>query len=104
LKEVGEEADGQSIKLSMGDQFLIRLGENRTTGFRWELESRGAPVCELVDSIEPKTSGRAGEGGVHAWKFQAAQHGETTISLHYQRPWEKKTPERKFTLHVSVSK
>ncbi|HYY58305.1 MAG TPA: protease inhibitor I42 family protein [Pyrinomonadaceae bacterium] len=104
MKEVDEQSNGRSLRLSVGETFLIRLNENRTTGFRWELKSKGAPACELADSVETESSGRVGEGGVHAWKFQAAKQGEATIKLQYHRPWEKdKPPERTFTLHVSVS-
>ena len=107
MKEIDEQQDGQKVELSVDEELAIRLGENPTTGFRWKLESKGEPACTLVDSINPTSSsgGRVGAGGIHTWKFRAAQPGEATIKLLYHRPWEKdEPPERTFTLHVNVTK
>jgi inhibitor of cysteine peptidase len=103
LKEIDEGADGRTIKLSVGERLVVRLTENRTTGFSWEFESNGAPVCELAQSTD-SSGERVGEGGVHSWQFLAKRPGDATIKLQYHRPWEEKTPpERTFTLHLSVS-
>ena len=42
-----EHADGRTVDLRVGQELEIRLTENPTTGFRWQIESSGGPAGEL---------------------------------------------------------
>jgi len=107
MQRVDERQNGQTLKLAPGEVFEIVLAENPTTGHRWYVAATGAPFCTLQsDAYEPPT-GQAtpGRGGLHRWKFQAAEPGAGAIELVYRRPWEKDTsPARTFRLHVEVRK
>lgn len=105
MRQITEDANGTEIDLAVGETVEVRLEENRTTGFKWVLESpsEGEGVCALVgDDFE---KGKAiGQPGTHRWEFRAEKAGSGTIALSYQRPWEKnQLPARSFTLKVRVT-
>ncbi len=101
-----ESQNGRSVKLAVGEFLEIVLSENPTTGYRWHFIEAGSPVCNLVqDAYEPNGERVAGQGGVHRWKFEAAQPGDCKIELAYQRSWERDAPPgRTFRLQVEVRK
>ena len=104
MKQITEDASGTEIDLAAGETLEVRLQENRSTGFKWVLESAGEGVCALVGDTFENGGAIPGQSGTHRWEFRAEQAGSATITLSYQRPWEKKqTPGRNFTLRVRVS-
>ena len=106
MRQITEESNGTEIDLAAGETFEVRLEENRSTGFKWVLESSSkgseGALALVSDSFE---KGEAiGQPGTHRWEFRAQRSGSGTISLSYQRPWEEKqSPARRFTLKVRVS-
>ncbi|MBV9885536.1 MAG: protease inhibitor I42 family protein [Acidobacteria bacterium] len=96
--------DGRTVNLRVGDGVKLTLEENPTTGYRWEFTSRPEPACVIVkDEYVANANGLAGSGGVHDWDFRAVDKGTCSMSLVYQRPWEKDTaPARKFALTIAV--
>jgi predicted secreted protein len=104
VKQITEDSNGTEIDLAAGETLEVRLQENRSTGFKWVLESAGEKVCALVGDAFEKGSA-IGQPGTHRWEFRSEQAGSGTITLSYQRPWEEKqSPDRTFTLRVRVSK
>lgn len=101
---IDEDQNGREIELPVGGQFVICLPENRTTGYRWVLESTGAPCCRpLEDTYEPggDVPGRA---GTHRWTVEAVEPGGATVELACRRPWEAgEPPARVFAVHVRVT-
>ncbi len=102
MAQVDEKSNGDQIKLATGETLEVCLSENRTTGYKWALESSG-DVCSLVnDNFQPGHA--AGEPGLHCWQFRAERAGGSSIELSYSRTWgEEKTPARTFKLTVQVS-
>ncbi|WP_292387100.1 protease inhibitor I42 family protein [Methanosarcina sp. UBA5] len=108
-QQVITEADnGTSISLENGSTFFLRLKENPTTGYSWELNlSQGLNNIsgeyyppEQPEGIEQPL---VGAGGVHLWKIKAVSEGSQQVTGIYKRPWEKVTGnEEKFTLNVEV--
>lgn len=100
-----EHHNGRTEELVAGDFLEIVLAENPTTGYRWHFVETGRPVCVLTqDAYEPKGEGVPGQGGVHRWKFHAAEPGSCKIELAYRRSWEQGPPGRTFRLQVEVRK
>ncbi len=100
-----ESSNKREIELSVGEEFELRLPENATTGFRWQLASNGEPACALQSNFfEPTDSTNTpGRGGTHSWRFQAAQEGLGTIELVYRRAFEPQVlPARQFSLRVHI--
>ncbi len=104
MLEVDESQDGNEIELRTGETLEIRLSENPTTGFRWALESSGAPACILVEDYYEPSTRAPGAGGGHRWRFQANQVGEGRIELRYRRSWEGQgAAARTFSLRIRVA-
>jgi inhibitor of cysteine peptidase len=89
-----------SADVSVGDSFRVQLSENPTTGYRWYLQSDGAPALRLVqDSFESRGS-LPGSGGVRYWIFAAAATGSVALRIELRRSWR---PEPISTFGITVS-
>jgi inhibitor of cysteine peptidase len=86
---------GQEIDIGVGQEFIIALGSNPTTGYSWQA-SYDEAVLELIpgengqSTYEPGETDKdiAGAGGVEYFRFLALEVGETEITLVYAQPWE----------------
>lgn len=80
--------DGVSIS---GKTIMIELEENPSTGFSWSYSLSDEDVIHLVedgyvaDSDDPNV---VGGGGMHEYKFEGLEAGETTIIFDYFKSWE----------------
>jgi len=94
--DLTEQENGKDILLDRGDELVIRLLSNRTTGYSWSLVMTGSGVLEQEGeaAYETQRSDRRvmGAGGVEIWKFRAVKTGLITLKFNYRRPWEKDVP------------
>jgi len=101
---VNEEQNHATVTVHKGSTFTVRLQENPTTGFTWNLSA--SPGLQVVsDSYIPSdTTGKLiGSGGTHVWDISAQSAGIRTIQATYMRPWEQATGnETAFLLTVVV--
>ena len=97
-----EGSNAREVVVRPHQQVELALGENPTTGFRWELIETGGPACVLRESIFDAPTGGLGKGGTHRWLFDAVQSGVCRIALVYRRSWEDKPPAREFRVTVRV--
>jgi len=68
---------------------MVRLIENPTTGYHWEMEANPDGVLKLiVDNYEqdPAPEGMVGVGGVHTWVYRGESQGSTTLTFRYVGP------------------
>ena len=108
-QQVITEADnGKNISLENGSTFFLKLKENPTTGYLWELNmSQGLNNIsgEYYPAEQPEGTQHplVGAGGVHLWEIKAVAKGSQQVTGIYKRPWENETgTEEKFTLNVKV--
>lgn len=81
---------GQDIDIGVGQEFIIALGSNPTTGYSWQA-SCDETMLELVESTyeaDETDEDVVGSGGVEYFRFLTLQAGETEITLTYARPGE----------------
>ena len=101
---VNEEQNHATVTVHKGSTITVRLQENPTTGFTWNLSA--SPGLRVVsDSYIPSdTTGKLiGSGGTHVWDISAQSAGTRTIEAVYLRPWEPATGnETAFLLNVVV--
>jgi len=83
---------GQEIDIGVGQEFIIALGSNPTTGYSWQasydeamLELVGGESTYEADETDEEV---VGAGGVEYFRFLALEVGETEITLTYEQPWE----------------
>jgi inhibitor of cysteine peptidase len=95
----------QPIEVQAGQEFVISLESNATTGYGWKcsgIAPEGVVELQGNEYRAPQVQ-RKGAGGIEEWRFRALKAGEATITLHYLRPWEKdKQPERTAEFKVRV--
>lgn len=96
-----------NITASAGDQFVIQLESNPTTGFQWGISGSLNPtvVKKIGSKYVPGKNARTqvGAGGVENWTFHGMAKGTTKIVMTYARPFEKGTaPAQTVTFNVTV--
>jgi predicted secreted protein len=101
---IDETFNGREITLSLGDEIHLELGETRTTGYHWSVESTNPEVCCLSkDSFVGAPSQPPGASGSHQFIFNAKQKGSAAITAKSIRAWEQKSPPaRELIFHVVV--
>jgi inhibitor of cysteine peptidase len=95
----------RDIAAAVGDEFILTLSSNKTTGYEWQLSRPlDGGMLKLVkndyltDKVDTK---RLGAGGQEEWTFRVLKAGKSTISMKYIRPWEKGVkPAREKTFTV----
>jgi predicted secreted protein len=98
---VDESANGGTVELTVGETLEIRLTENRTAGYRWQIEARAEPIGSLESDAYEAAAGPPGRGGTRVLSFKAERPGDGEIRLAYRRPWEEGAPPaRTFALRV----
>lgn len=105
---VDETENGARVELQPGQQLVIRLNGNRSTGFQWLLVDLTGQVLETVGEAPRYVSmDRPGEwlgmGGIEEWTFRPARTGVAIIRFEYRRPWEKGREairSAEYTVHV----
>jgi inhibitor of cysteine peptidase len=103
LRSYGDGSDGQTIHLAVGDTIELRLAENPTTGFRWQLIDNEGSVCTVASDSFEIPPGAPGGGGQHSWIIQADQPGECVIELQHRRRFGPPAgTERTFRVHMRV--
>jgi inhibitor of cysteine peptidase len=98
--------NGKAFEVSEGDLIGIRLQENPSTGYSWDMGEIDSPVVELLQSdyAPAKNVRQVGGSGVRVYQFRAKSSGSERIHLKLRRPWdpEDKAAER-FEINLSVT-
>jgi inhibitor of cysteine peptidase len=102
--QVGEDADGTTVKAAVGDVVELSLPENPTTGYEWNLKLDGGLKVQQTEYDPDDTSGElAGSGGVRTWWIEVTATGEHAVAGAYERPWESDDPQAgAFALTISA--
>lgn len=95
--------DGRVVHVKQGEVVTVRLPENPTTGYRWQLEPLDGDVLAPLDDQYVAGSALAGAGGARTLRLSAARSGQAQVVLSLRRSWEKKAPIRTFSVTVSVA-
>ncbi|MEI7856908.1 MAG: protease inhibitor I42 family protein [Methanomicrobiales archaeon] len=102
---VTDEQNKATIAVTQGNIITVKLPENPTTGYQWNLTT--TPGLNVIsDSYVPTdTTGKLmGSGGIHIWDISATATGEQKIEAIYKRSWMQTTGnETNFSMTVMVS-
>ncbi|MFZ1984307.1 MAG: protease inhibitor I42 family protein [Desulfatitalea sp.] len=101
---VAQDANGKEQQVVLGQRVLIRLAENPTTGYQWEIEACDARVLTPAGSDFAATPGGAlGAGGLRTFVFKVLAPGQATVRLIYRRGWEPKEQAiDRFVIRIDV--
>jgi len=86
---VNERQNTATVCVNQGDIITVKLPENPTTGFLWNLSvTPGLHVMNRI-FVPSDTTGRLiGSGGTRVWDISAIAAGEQKIQAIYKRSWE----------------
>jgi len=94
--------NGETYTVASGDTIQIKLVENPTTGYSWDMTVPEGLTLVSDEFIAPDTE-LAGAPGTHVWHIEAATPGTYTLDGQYIRPWETDAePAETFTLTLIV--
>jgi len=93
---------GHTIDIGLGKEFIIALGSNPTTGYKWEAHNPDNMILIIEDTYQPgNEEGVVGAGGVEYFRFKAVKKGSTEIIMTYKRAWEEESLDQKvFTINI----
>jgi inhibitor of cysteine peptidase len=97
--------NGKELNLKVGQQIVVVLEGNPTTGYTWEALDLDASMIQQVGSTEFKSSntGLVGAGGTQTLVFKTLKAGTTNLTLIYHRPWETAVkPLQSFEMKIIV--
>ena len=103
---VSADQSGTSVALASGQDLVVRLPSNPTTGYRWiYVEPKDAVLrVDGPSSYDAQSAGgAAGAGGTEIWKLAPLKPGQQQLRFEYRRPWEPDVaPSRVATYTVTV--
>ena len=85
--ELTEADAGREHAAAVGEQLVVRLPENPTTGYRWQLDAP-AEVAVEDDGFEPGGSGAPGAAGTRTFRLRATAPGTHHLAATQRRSWE----------------
>ena len=97
----------ENIKTGPGEDFVITLASNPTTGYSWRISEPLPSMLELAGrqfKAAENTEDIAGAGGLEEWTLKSIGKGEATVTFEYVRPWEEDTPPIKRRAFLITSK
>ena len=89
------EPDIIPFDMAQGEELIVRLPSNPSTGFDWEVVQLPAFIEQVGKrefARDSKRSGIVGVGGVTIWRFHIVSPGTGVIGFTYRRPWETQPP------------
>ena len=102
---VNESQNTATVYMNQSKLITVRLTENPTTGFQWNLTT--TPGLRIVkdEYIPSDTSGKmVGSGGTHIWDISTEMLGQQEINAIYKRSWEPTTGnESTFSMTIVVT-
>jgi inhibitor of cysteine peptidase len=76
----------KSQNVKVGESIIIRLPENPTTGFNWEIKDFDKEILELAEAQYHANEGtKIGGGGTKTFKFKSKSLGSTRVKLILKR-------------------
>jgi inhibitor of cysteine peptidase len=81
---------GSQVNVKVGDQIVISLDGNPSTGYTWEAQGLDSTIIQQVGEATFVSSnpGLVGSGGTLTLTFKALKAGTVPLNLVYHRPWE----------------
>lgn len=82
----GPDDNGKNVSIPVGTGFTLRLPENPTTGYMWNMTRPQGLAIDKDEFIAPDTK-LVGAGGTREWVFSCKERGPTLVHAEYRRPW-----------------
>jgi inhibitor of cysteine peptidase len=84
---------GDDISVQQGDEFVVALTANPSTGYEWTAADN--PDVTFVSSKQVAGGSQPGAPGTQELTFRAEHTGQSTLELDYARSFESDVPPAK---------
>jgi inhibitor of cysteine peptidase len=91
-----------SLDLRVGEDLVLELSENPTTGYRWQLQVSGDALSETAPSTYARSSSAIGGGGQRTFRLIAKKPGIARIHATLSRAWLPDEPSEEHLVVVQV--
>jgi len=92
------------VEVEAGQEFVIVLESNPSTGYEWEISGSPGENIKLAEKgFRPPDNTMPGAPGRQYWNFKAESPASSKVTFNYVRPWEKDVAPAKteaFTINV----
>lgn len=100
MVEVEVTGDAAAVEAGVGDEVVLRLPENATTGYVWSVRSMGDGLMLVDDTMVPGR-GAPGAAGARVMRMRVVGAGDTEVIVRLGRPWESEpAEERRIAIRV----
>ncbi|KKD08702.1 protease inhibitor I42 family protein [Streptomyces sp. WM6386] len=101
MGEVHVSARDREVRVGLGDDVVLRLPENATTGYRWHVERLDGGLEVVAGDYVPPGPLLPGAGGTRELRLRPSKAGQGLLELALKQPWGEDVAER-YTLRVTV--
>jgi predicted secreted protein len=85
--QVTELDNNSSVTLNLGDELVVQLQSNASTGYSWQIDYNNSQLLRLTKSTyEKPNSNLMGAPGSQVFRFRAVGAGGEGLKLSYKRP------------------
>ena len=100
---LSQTSPSRTVQARVGEDLVLELDENPTTGYTWTAESADADALQLATGSYRAGDGAfAGAAGKRQFHFIATMPGEVQLSFRLARPWEQDAAAARITVAVQV--
>jgi inhibitor of cysteine peptidase len=99
--DLAQDDSGRTITAAVGEELVIGLAENPTTGYRWQAEFDTSILQASGDRYDASSPLR-GAPGTRFFSYTTLQPGETTLTLVNRRSWEQGAGIDQFVIDLEV--
>ena len=95
-QDISEADKDTPITGSVGEEIIISLAGNASTGYKWHFSSDNAYIYKVIEenyTPDAHPAGMVGIGGHYIYKIKPLHKGNFTITARYFRPWENYNPQ-----------
>jgi inhibitor of cysteine peptidase len=95
-----------TVTVKNGQEFIIALPSNPTTGYSWTAKPSNADVSVFGSAFQRRPVGRTivGAGGEQIWVLEAMHIGSAKVVFSYSRPWIKNSlPARTQSFTIKIT-
>jgi inhibitor of cysteine peptidase len=96
--------NGEVIRVRQGDEIVLGLPENASTGYRWHVARADGLDEKEMTGAEAAPSRQPGSGGVRKFRFAPKAPGSARLELIHWRHWEgEKSVIARFAVDIVVT-
>jgi inhibitor of cysteine peptidase len=102
--ELGGNDSGSELRLNIGDEFVVELESNASTGYSWELrEPQAIKMVQLRSSVYTAPESEVvGTAGIQTFTFEAVEFGAGVVRLEYIRTFDEVIIPDKVVEYIAI--